>query len=81
MALLWTIQEIIMLFMYHELPSIKEQESNKQKIINDEQKPLLSNGGITNGSLSGESNSINEYNPRRRSSSRLSENLELARGR
>jgi len=62
--------------MYHELPSIKEEDN--QKIINDEHKPLLSNGGITNGSITGDP--VNQYNPRRRSSSRLSENLELAKG-
>lgn len=77
MAALWVIQEIVMIFMYYDFPSINESPESS---VNDEHKPLLSNGGISN-----DSTTINTYNhydlTRRRSSSRLSENLELAKGK
>jgi hypothetical protein len=45
MAALWLVQEVIMIFMYYDLPSISEQNLENDN-DNDEKKPLLPNSSI-----------------------------------
>ncbi|XP_031560106.1 major facilitator superfamily domain-containing protein 8-like [Actinia tenebrosa] len=95
MAALWLIQEVIMIFMYYDLPTINEENDYNEE---EEKKPLLSNESIQsnetkaimNGTTPPVSGKVNAHDSlkdltgsnstsRKRRTSSLSENIALAK--